>query len=293
MAKGIGSLLDPILGSNDLSDARAQIDKNRALYDGIDLPEYQDWNPELYNTENADYQLTADDPMTRSAQLSALNKMAGLADTGLSDADQAGYAKAANQAGQIARSANDASLNNAAARGMGGSNLEFLMREQGGQDAAQRAQEAGLQTASDAAKQRALYNQAFMQGTSQMRDQDYRTNSNNTGIINDFNKANTTTRNNAGMANTDLKNSAFQYNQNLKDKNYQNQMGKADKIAGINTQIGNTYSAEQAADNQRNSAVVGAGIGAAGAYFGAPTAAKKPATGNSAGGGYEDWSSYV
>jgi len=265
---GIGALLDPILGSNDLSDVRRQIEQNRALYDGISLPEYEDWNPEMLNVESADYQLTSDDPIARSAQLSALSKMAGLADTGLSDADQAGYTKAVNNANQMAKGNSGAVMANAQARGVGGSGLEMLMREQAGQDGATRAQEAGIQVAGDAAKQRALYNQAFLSGTSQMRDQDYNTNKNNTSIINQFNQANTQARNQVGQANTGLKNDAFQYNQGLKDKTYNNQIGKADRIAGINTEIGKTYEAENAADSARNSAILGAGIGAAGAYYG-------------------------
>lgn len=265
---GIGSLLDPLLGDNDLSAVRTQIDKNRALYDNIDLPQYKEWVPELINSEEANYALTSDDPKIRSMQMSALSKMAGLADEGLSDADQAEFTHAANQANQIARSGNAAALNNASARGVAGSGLEMLMREQANQDAAQRAQEAGLATAANAAKGRALYNTAFMNGTSQVRDQDAATNRANTSIINDFNQKNTQVRNQTNAANTGMKNDAFQYNQGLKDKNYQNQVGKADRIAGINTQIGNTYAAEQAADNQRNAAIVGAGIGAAGAYYG-------------------------
>lgn len=257
MGRGIGEILDPILGDNDLSDARAQIERNRALYEGIDLPDYKDWVPELYNSESADYALTSDDPMARSAQLSALSKMAGLAETGLSDADQAGYTKAINNANQMARSGNQAVMQNAQARGVGGSGLEMVMREQANQDAATRAQESGMQVAADAAKQRALYNQAFMQGTSNMRDQDYNTNKTNTGIINQFNQENTKARNATNNANTGLRNDAFQYNQGLKDKNYQNQIGKADRMAGINNEIGKTYTAEQAADSQRNGAIVG------------------------------------
>jgi hypothetical protein len=264
----LSGILDPLLGDNDLSSSREMIERNRKLYNDIGLPEYAQYNPELYNAESAQYQLTSDDPMARSAQLSALSKMAGLADTGLSDADQAGFTKAASQANQIARSGNAAALQNAQARGVGGSGLEFLMREQANQDAATRAQDAGMQVASDAAKQRALYNQAFLQGTSSMRDQDSATNRANAGIINQFNQANTQARNQAAQGNTNLKNSAFQYNEGTKDKNYQNQIGKADRMAGINNEIGKTYQAEDAADKQRDSALLGAGIGAAGAYYG-------------------------
>lgn len=262
----LADILDPILGDNDLSDVRNQIERNRGLYDQIQLPEYEEWAPDFYSPEAASYELTSDDPLTRSAQLSALAKMSGLADTGLSDADQAGYTKAINNANQLARSGNAAAMNNAVARGVGGSGLEFIMREQANQDAAQRAQEAGLQVAGDAAKQRALYNQAFLSGTSQMRDQDYKTNANNASIINQFNQNNTNARNQASQYNTGLKNDAFQYNQGLKDKNYNNQINKADKIAGINTQVGNTYAAENSADQARNNAIVGAGLGVAGGY---------------------------
>lgn len=289
---GLFSILDPILGSNDLSGTRNAIDQNRALYENIKLPEFKEYIPELYNPESANYSLTSDDPITKSLQMSALAKMSGLADTGLSDADRAGYQQAINDGNQQAKSQTAAIMQNAQARGVGGSGLEMMMREQAGQDGAQRAQQAGLQVAGDAAKQRALYNQAFAQGTSNLRDQDARTNTANANIINNFNQANTQARNTANQYNVQNRNQAVQYNDNMKQRNYENQTGKANSIAGINTQIGNTFAAENAANNQRNSAILGAGIGALGGMFkGGGGATPKPGT--SAGGSWDDPSNFV
>ena len=256
------AILDPFLGSNDLGNVRGQLDQNKELYNRIDLPKFAEYIPELYNAESANYALTSDDPVTKSLQLSALQKMSGLADSGLSDADRAGYNQAINNANQVAKAQTASIMQNAQARGVGGSGLEMMMREQAGQDAAQRAQESGLQVASDAAKQRALYNQAFLQGAGNMRDQDYRANSNNANIINQFNQANTQARNSANQYNVQNRNQAKQYNNDMSQRNYENQMGKANSIAGVNNQIGNTYAAENAANSQRNSAILGAGIGA-------------------------------
>lgn len=256
-------------GDKGFDAARQANEQNRGLYDQIALPNYQEWNPELYSPESSQYTLVSDDPVTKSAQLSALEKMSGLADTGLSDADMAGYTKAANQASQIARSGNAAALNNAQARGVGGSGLEFIMREQANQDAAQRAQDAGLQVAADSAKQKALYNQAFLQGTSNMRDQDYRTNQANSSIINNFNQANTNARNTASQYNATQKNDAFKYNQGLKDKEYQNQVGIADRKAGFNNRNAEITSAEDEARRKKNAAY-GSLIGAAAGYGFAP-----------------------
>jgi len=237
-------------------EAKRANELNRNILDQIELPKYTEFNPNLYTNQSAQYQLTSDDPVARSAQLSALAKMSGLADTGLSDADQAEFTQAANQGNQLARSGNAAALNNAQARGVGGSGLEFLMREQANQDGAQRAQDAGMQTAANAAKQRALYNQAFLQGTSNMRDQDYRTNANNTNIINQFNQANTQARNQTNNANTGLQNQAFQYNQGLKDKNFNNQMSRATGQMNINNRDADISMGRSAQDNAQRNAII-------------------------------------
>lgn len=273
-------------GDDGFNSAYGANNKNRALYEAIDLPEYAEFNPELYNPESSQYELTADDPVTRSAQMAALAKMSGLSDTGLSDADTADFLKSQNMGTQIAKAGNAAAISNAQNRGVSGSGLEFAMREAANQEGAQRAQTAGLEVAGNAAKQRALYNQAFLQGTSQMRDQDATTNRANTSIINQFNQSNTQARNQAQQGNANINNGAFQYNEGNKDKNYQNQVGQADRIAGINNKDAEISAAEAERRRKQNAAIGGAVGAGAGAIVGGPAGAQAGAGIGSAIGGY-------
>lgn len=267
-------LLDIFTGEDGGFDsARGANAKNRALYQAIQDPTYQQYAPELYSNESSNYALTNEDPLLKSAQMSALAKMAGLADSGLSDVDQAGFEKARSMAGQVAKQGNAAALQNAQTRGVGGSGMEFAMREMANQDAATRAQDAGLSQAADSARQRALYSQAYGQQLAGARDQDNRVNSQNTGIINQFNQANTNARNATNASNVDQRNGAFKYNEGLKDKTYNNQMRRADGMAGINnreSEIGMAESAQQQAKRRGLTGAVGAGVGAA---FGGPAGA--------------------
>ena len=262
-------LLDVVLGGESdsgFNSARGANAKNRALYEAIKDPNYTQYAPELYSNESSNYTLTNEDPLLKSAQMSALAKMAGLADSGLSDVDQAGYEKARSMAGQVAKQGNAAALQNAQTRGVGGSGMEFAMREMANQDAATRAQDAGLSQAADSARQRALYSQAYGQQLAGARDQDNRVNSQNTGIINQFNQANTNARNATNASNVDQRNGAFKYNEGLKDKTYSNQMRRVDGMSGLNNrdaEIDMAESAQQQAKRRALGNLAGAGLGAA------------------------------
>lgn len=255
-------LLDSIFGGGNsgFNSATDALNKNRGILDAIKTPTYDQFNPNLYQNTAANYQQISDDPVVRSAQMQALSKMAGLADTGLSDADQAGFMKAADEGRQVAQGADQAAMQNAAARGVGGSGLEFAMREAGSQGGAQRAQSAAMDTAANAARQRALYQQAYGDQLAGVRGQDYQQNAANTGIINQFNMANTQSKNATQNANADLQNNAFQYNQGLKDKDFGNQMTKATGQMGINQQQADIGMA-QADANKRNGQAVGGLLG--------------------------------
>lgn len=260
-------------GNRGFDAANDANERNRQLLQSIVLPKYENYSPELYQTEDANYQTTNEDPITKSMQMSALAKMAGLADEGLSDADKAEFQHATDNANQFSRAQTASILNNAQSRGVAGSGLEMLMREQAAQDGAQRAQSAGLETAANGARQRALYNQAFLQGSGNMRDQDYRANANNTNIINQFNQANTQARNRVNQANVDQRNQAFQYNQNLKDKNFQNQMQQTTGQTNANNrqaEIAMAQDEQRRRNNQAIGSLAGAAIGgAAGGWRGA------------------------
>lgn len=241
---------------------------NRGLYSQIGLPQYKEYVPELFDNESATAHLTSEDPVMKSRQLEALAKLQGLSNEGLSDADVASFNKARQMGDQIAQAKTGAAMQDAQARGVAGGGLEFAMRESGNQQAAQRAQEAALQQAAARSQQRGQYMQAYAQQLGQTRDQDYRADANNTNVINQFNAANTAQRNATSNANVGQRNDAFMYNEGLKDKNYNNQVGQADRIAGINTQEGNLSAAQQEALRRKQKETAGAVGGVLGSYFG-------------------------
>lgn len=258
-------------GEGAVKDALARA---RAQYEGIALPDLQwkDYAPELYQTESANYQTAQEDPIVRSAQMQALSKMSNLADQGLSAEDAASFAKARQQGSQMARAGTEAALANAQARGVGGSGLEFAMREIANQQGAQAAQNAGMDQAAASARQRALYNQQYAQGLAQMRGQDQSANQYNTDVINKFNAANTQTRNATNMANVDQRNQAQQYNQAGRNQtmqnNFNNQITRAGGVAGGYRDQANADAAAGAARAAERNQLIGIGAGALGAYYG-------------------------
>lgn len=270
-------------GSSDKGYAAAYMQnlKNQAMYDSLELPEYDEYNPELYNIESANYELMTEDPVTKSMQMSALAKMAGLAESGMSDVDAAGYAEARSLGNQQSRAGTQAAVQDAQNRGVAGSGMEFAMREIANQGGAERSNKAALQQAADSARQRALYAQAYGQQVSGMRDQDARTSQANTNVINQFNQANTNARNANNAANVDQRSSAFMYNEALKDKNYQNQVGVVDRKAGLNKEQAQISAAQAAAEAKKRQAMGSAIGGLAGSYFGPAGAAAGAGIGGS------------
>lgn len=314
---GISKVLSsiPVFGGlfDDSDDkAREQLEKNRELYEGIDLPniDWSNFTPEQFRSsgeyapEMVQAQQLSEDPAVKSAQLSALMKMAGLSETGLSAVDEAGFNKARQLGQQVAKSASDAAIQNAEARGVAGGGLEFAMREIGNQGGAERSQQAALDQAAEAAKQRALYTQAYSQGLGNMRDQDYRTAANNNELINRFNQLNTTNRNQAQQynlnasqnvmnANVQGRNQAQQYNlegrRGAAQQGYDNQLKRASGIAGGNTDMAKSYYAEGAANQANRNALTGAaGSLLAGSLFGDKKKGDSPAasSGGDSSSGY-------
>lgn len=279
MAFSVGKLLSgvPVIGGAfDDSDQQAidQLKQNQALYSNINTPDYQQYKPEdytlagSYDPEAANATTVSEDPALRSQQQSYLMKLAGLSDTGLSDVDAAGFANARNIADQISRSGTQAAVQNAQARGVGGSGLEFAMREQASQDAAGRAQQAGLDQAAQSAKQRALYDQAYGGALGGVRAQDFSANSANANILNQFNMANTQNRNQAQLynlgqaqnisnANTTQHNSAQQYNNQLQQQMFNDQLEKANGQSGANSGVAKGYAAENASNTANRDANTG------------------------------------
>lgn len=237
----------------------------------IGLPEFskqglspQDVSLALLGTpEEATYQTVDIDPRIRDAQLSALqqlqNRISGVADSELNAENYAAMANASN----LAKGREDAILQNALSRGVGGSGLEFALRQQASQSAANNAQQGMLEAARTAALQRLQGTQDYLQGMGNLRNQDTSQAAKNADIINQFNMANTAARNAASaqnvgiqnqqnVMNTQAKNAASQYNIGRSDQNAMNRfnanLGRESAAAGLVNQ-GVNYS--QNAANQQ------------------------------------------
>lgn len=245
----VGGLFD-----NTQDEAMDQLHQNQNIYNNLALPSSK-WNnvdTSLVDPQAANYQLSQDDPAMKAKQLDALSKMGGLADTGQSAQDDLGFYKAQQLGNQMAQAKTGAAMDNAAARGVGGGGLEFAMREQGNQEAAQRAQEAALTQAASSAQNRNQYLQAYAGQLGNARQQDYATNKNNTDVVNNFNMANTNARNQAATTNAAAKNAMGQYNQtgatNLAQKNYEDALSRAKGQTDANSGMAKGYMAQNAAN---------------------------------------------
>lgn len=270
----------PIIGGAfDNSDDQAldELRKNQELYDSIKTPDltWSNYTPEQYSYQGdfdptmATASTVSEDPQLKSEQMAALNRMAGLAQNGLSDVDNATFARALGTADQEAHSGEQAALQDAQARGVGGSGLEFALGEASRQGAANRAAQAELDRAAAAANERALYATAYGQQLGGVRDQNYRAAAGNADILNQFNMANTQTANTYGYNNNQNRqnisnqnvqqnNNAQLYNQqgknNVQQQNFDNQMTKANGQSGATQNVAKGYYAQGAANQSDRNA---------------------------------------
>lgn len=209
-----------------------------AGYQNLQTPnlQAQTYNPQAYN-----YQTVSQDPTIKSAQMSYLNKLAGLSDTGLSAVDEANYARAGQLANQQYAGNQAAALQNAQARGVAGGGLEFALKEQADQNASTNQNNANLQQAATSAQQRALYNQAYGNALNQQQQQQTGLSKTNADIINQFNQLNTGNQNQAQLYNQ-------QYPNQLAQQNYQNQLSRLGGLSNANQALAQGYAAQNAAN---------------------------------------------
>jgi hypothetical protein len=237
---------------------------NTALMTDLKAPtiNWENYNPEMINPDTIDYKTISEDPAVRNMQMRSLAQLAGLAEDGTSAQDELGYQKARELGSQQARAGTQAAIADANNRGVGGSGLEFAMREIANQGGAQSAQTAALTQAADSARQRALYEQAYNSALGSQRSQDLDLSKSNTDIINNYNAANTNIKNSANQTNTTARNAAQQYNQEgartTQQQNYDNEFKRRQAISGAATGEANTHLANSAAANGQANALFGA-----------------------------------
>lgn len=278
----------PVVGGIfDDSDEMAldQFRKSQRIWEELGLPEYSDYVPEMYEyqgdyrPEEAEATLVEQDPAIISRQLAALDQLSGLADSGLSQVDELGFAEARELGSQMARSGREAAIQDAQARGVSGGGLEFALREIANQKGSNRAAQAAREQAAKSAEMRALYQSAYGDALAGFRNQGFNENATNADILNRFNQFNTQYRNDAqlrnldvqqavGNANVDQRNYAQQYANDLQDRRFQNRVTKAEGMTGANTGMAQGYAAQNAARTANRNAntqlVASAAMGGAG-----------------------------
>lgn len=188
------------------------------------------------------------DPRFQQAQMDALLGLQDISvNKGLTDMDQAQLAKIKSQEDQQQRGAREAILQNAQARGMGGSGIELMSQMQNQQDSATRQSQRDLDVAA-MAQERAL--QALQQAGNlggQMQTQDFARQSDIARANDAINQFNTQNKQQIGTTNTQARNAAQianlaekqriadanitnknaqqEYNKSLLQNNFNNEMG--------------------------------------------------------------------
>jgi hypothetical protein len=261
---GLGQIIGDILGVGGDSGAGNVYQDYANLFKNISLPElekiqYQDYlsagqyDPEVVQTllqGNSNLSDISLDPRLREAQISALSNLQNIAENGgLTFGDKARLAEIQASSLDAERGQREAILQNARARGIGGSGIELASQLINQQGSAGRRNLEGLNVAADAEK-RAL--EAMLQSGNlggQIRSQDYsekaraaeaqdainRFNIQNSQdqLINAANarnqaqQFNLTNAQNIMNQNTQNRNNAINYNAQLAQQNFENQLKKA------------------------------------------------------------------
>jgi hypothetical protein len=229
------------------------------------------------------------DPKFKQAQMDALSSLQDIGNNhGVTAADQAQLNDIQTQEDTHARGAREAILQNAQARGVGGSGAELLSQMTNQQDAATRASNRGFDVAANA-QQRAL---AALQAAGQMggqlqnnqfNQQAQIANANdsisrfntanqqnqenmNVGARNAAQQANLANQQSIANQNVDMANKQQQYNKQLSQTDFENQMKKNQAVAGALNKTGANQQANQSANDQIGRQMIGMGLGAAAAF---------------------------
>ena len=201
-----------------------------------------------YTPEQIAAQSVTEDPAMKEAQMGYLQKLMRLSDEGLSEVDTAAFDEARRQAEATAQRQQNAIINQMRERGIGGSGAELALRAQAAQSAANQAQASNVQQAADAARQRALYAQAYGSALGDVRNQDYRTQA-----------ANVDAANRIAQFNAQNVNQAAQYKANQMQEAAD---AKRSGLARVRSEYGDYYGA-QGAERAKKRAALGSLAGSA------------------------------
>lgn len=263
----------------DVSEMQLQLEQ--MVQQGVITPE----QAQTYLVEQSDMNNISTDPKLKQAQLDALSGLQDISSNkGLTAADRAQLQSIQTGEDTAARGAREAILQNAQARGMGGSGIELLQQFQNQQDSATRKSQRDLDVAA-MAQNRAL--QALQQAGQlggQIQAQDFNQQAQVAGANDAINKFNAQNQQNVELVNTkarniaqaqnlseqqrvadsnvDLKNQQQKYNKSLQQQQFDNAYKKAGGVAySLNNQAQGFQQAGQGVQN-----LIGTTLGAAAAF---------------------------
>lgn len=206
-------------------------------YDGLEMPEFDmsDFDLATLAIQNdSEMGKIAEDPRLRDAQMRSLSKLEEIGGQGgLLAADKALLAKTQRDAASQDRGRREAIVQNAAAKGMGGTGTNLLAQLDSSQAATDRSAQAGLDIAG-MAQDRAL-NAILQAGTlgGQIRGQEFDQNARKAQAQDAINQFNTGQYNNMSQYNTSTKNDQRRYHNDVKQTGFENKWGVAKDKANI------------------------------------------------------------
>lgn len=230
------------------------------------------------------------DPRFKNAQLDALSSLQNISDEGGINANMRSQLNdIQTDEDTRARGAREAILQNAQARGVGGSGVELLNNLTNAQDSATRSSQRGFDVAAQA-QQNALQSlQAAGQLGGQLQGQEFnqqaqiagandsinRFNTQNQQNVNSQNVAarnvaqekNLASKQNVANSNVDLANKQQQYNNELVQQNFQNQLSKNTAAANALNKVAAAQDAKNAQSDANTKQLIGTGLTAAAAAF--------------------------
>lgn len=289
---GIGTAIGGIVGglaglfgggggpSEEELIAMGLLDENGNIAESI--PDYilpaLNFKPDRYSTpESAAASTVTEDPNLRNAQMAALQSLLTRSNEGVTAEEARATDLSRRKQGETTRGQEEAIINNMAARGVGGSGMEYAMRQAAAQNAGETATQEGLAREATNAEQKRLALGSLLSGTAGVRNQDYTANKGNTDITNDFALENSRRRNAVNQLNTELSNKAQLANKTDAQTRYQDKYNadiqKRKMQQDSNTQRAQAlYGQDIARTDDRaqtigNIGTVAKGIGSAWDYF--------------------------
>jgi hypothetical protein len=300
-----------LMGAGDRAarKSRETLRENIARTDAIKLPELEklfldqlssagELTPELEQAilqQSSAMEGVSTDPRLKSQQMSALEQLAGIAETGMSPADQAAFELARRNSAQEEQARQGQILQEMQARGQGGSGIELISRLKSNQSAADRLQEAQLQQAQ--AQQQARMQALGQVGnlSSQVREQDFGEQeriARATDMINQFNaqnqqgvqsrnvgsknqamQANLQNQQNILNQNVGLRNKQQQFNKGLSQQQFQNELAKQQARSGQVGSLSNSYAQSAANAGALEGQLISGALTIGGAMLGGPAGA--------------------